>query len=164
MVSPLNYQEVLNSISFFNLKQLEELRRKALFLIQLRSRTKSSGVKDQDWLLAGILTELTYRGLLSEKDRFRIKKSTSFRGFQTKSEKVRELLEEAAPRLKDVEKIALGQICGRELAHYLAYNGNDVSLHLLLEHVDLTLMAIDKAFPDYLQSRMLGVIVNQRFT
>ncbi len=162
MVSPLNYQEVLNTISFFNLRQLEELRSKALFLIQLRSKS-TQGIEDSDWLLAGILTELTYRGLISEKDRFRVKKATSFRGFQTKSEKVRELLENSAPELNNIEKKALGQICGRELAYYLTYNGNDVSLHLLLEHVDLTLMAMDKAFPGYLQSRMLGVIIKQRF-
>ncbi len=154
-----DHQQILTALPTLNRQQLEGIRQRASLLLQHRTH-KNESIEDEDWLLAGILTELKHRGL-SNYQNFRIKKSSSFAGFQTQSETVRILLEQGAPGLNLVERRFLGEIAGYELANYIK-GWTDVSLYTMLENVGKVPMAIDHAFPGYLASKMLWVVIRHK--
>src|SRR6266702_495958 len=161
IMNNMNYNSILLTLPSLTRTQLEEVRRRASYVLQLTAgNVRKQVLEQQDWLLEGIVSELKYRGLWIDAFKFHIKNNKSFHSYQTKSEKVRELLEQASPNMTLIEKTVLGQICGYELACLLRMN---VSLHDMLEHVDLIPIAIDKSYPGYLASRMLGVIIKKRF-
>jgi hypothetical protein len=149
---------------------LENVRKKATwFLKQKAGSLKSQPLEQEDWILEGIKTELDRRGLLSPTDAFRIKNSRSFAGFQTKSEKVRWLLEQAAPELSLIERKYLGEIAAQTLARYIESwypkPGEEkvmVSLYTMLRFVDYIPRAIETAFPGYMASRVLGIIITHK--
>lgn len=146
---------------------LEEFRRKATFLLQQKSASfKTVALENEDWLLEGIKTELSRRGLLQPSDSFKLKNSRSYAGFQTKSEQVRELLEKAAPELSLVELKYLGEVAAKELARYIeSWNPKPgeqkvmVSLFTMLRFVDRVPQAIEVSFPGYIASQVLGIII-----
>lgn len=151
--SAASYAEVLLSLGRLNRKQLEEVRRRAAFFLQ--HKTEPDSVEDEDWLLTGILTELRRRGLDSRS--FRIKRASSYASFQTQSENVRELLLTAAPGLTAVQRRALGEVAAYELASYLSWT--DVSRETMLTYVARIPEAIDRAYPGYMASQLLGLVV-----
>ena len=166
------YQQILNGLSLLDRKELEDVRRKAAVLLQLKgggSPAQSGSLDNEDWLLEGIKAELYRRGLLDKASGFRIKGDRSFGSFQTKSEKVRELLEKAAPDLSLTERHYLGQIAAKQLARYIeSWNAKDeddkiaVSLTTMLRFVDRVPEAIETYFPGYMGAQLLAVIITHK--
>lgn len=155
MMPQIDFADILRTLPALNRKQLEELRTKAAFFIQRRPDVNVS-MEDEDWLLSGIKKELVRRGL--EKPDFVFRKNDSYRSFVTTSVKVRELLEEAAPGLSLVERRYLGEIAAKELARYLRV---EITLRSMLEHASQIPQALNRAFPGYMEGRMLGIVIRQ---
>jgi hypothetical protein len=153
-----NVNEVLLSLGGLTRAQLEEVRKRAAFLLQ--HKVGPAPVEDEDWLLAGILAELRRRGLES-RDTFRLKKPASYAGFQTQSENVRESILAATPGLSAVRRRALGEVAARSLADFLASWPVEVNRDNLLRHVGRVTEALDWAFPGYLTAGVLGLVVGK---
>ncbi len=148
---------MLASLTSLNRSQLEEIRRRAAFLLQHKSGPAS--VEDEDWLLTGILTELRHRG---QDDRnLRLKKASSYASFQSQSERVRAVLEDLAPDLSVVELKALGEVAANALAVRLE-RWTEVSRENMLRYVSQVPEAIEGCYPGYMASGMLCVVVTHK--
>lgn len=153
----MEYKEVIDSLSRLNRAQLEQVRRRCAFLLQ-HQQSGLVSVEQEDWLLLGILSELRFRGL--DKGSFQLKNHSSHASFNTQSEKVRELLLEAAPGLSAVQRRALGQVAAQALASYLTWT--NVNRDNMLRYVSRVPEAVDEAYPGYLESRLLHLVVGQK--
>ena len=153
-----DYKTVLSVLGSLNKTQLEDVRRRAAFLIQHKPGGSVAAVADEDWILHGILYELERRGL-GDNVGFNVRRSRDFKGFQTKSETVRAILGSAAPDLSAVELRLLGEIAAKALASYVTWK--DISRDIMLEHVHLIPLAISRSFPDYLECGMLNLLVKK---
>lgn len=156
-----DFNQILLGLGTLNRTQLEQIRQRCAFFLQ--QKHGSAGLEDEDWLLYGILSELSRRGIDNQQTiNFRIKKSGSFHSYQTKSERVRMLLEQAAPGLTFTERRALGEVAAKELARFFEKDRKwDITLNRMLERIDLVMPAMDRSFPGYLESGMLGVVLRQ---
>jgi hypothetical protein len=163
------YKDILESVPYLKRNELEELRLRVNFNLKAKSTSPvKEPIESEDWILEGIKTEIERRGLMDKGMQFRIKNNTSFQGFQTKSQAVRELLAKAAPDLTVIERRYLGEVAAKELARYIeGWNSEDyqvvISLHTLLRYVDRIPEAIEHSFPGYIASQMLGIIITHRF-
>ena len=138
-------------------KQLDDVRKRCALLMQNQS-TRSDSVEEQDWLLEGVLHECQRRGIYVGRT-FHVKRSGSFASFATKSTEVRELLTECAPGLTPVQRVALGQVCARELAEYVTGRIGPPSFKALMDRVDWIPSALEASFPGYMASKQLGLVV-----
>jgi hypothetical protein len=150
-----SYDETLSNLPKFNRRQLEEIRRRCAFLLQQKS-TKHETLEDEDWILEGILIEIRRRGL-GPPPGFRIQRHSSYANFSTQSANVRELLVKTISNLTATERRFFGEVAAKELARYIHWK--DISLNVLLENVSLVPQALEKAFPGYLTSGMMGVML-----
>lgn len=164
-----DYDSILDTLPYLNNTQLEEIRKRVSLNKQRNSASRRvDSLETEDWIFEGIKTELSRRGVAETLD-FVVKKTNSFRNFQTKSERVRRLLEQAAPGLTLVQRHYLGEIAVFELAKHIESwaprNGEKllVSMDTLLWHVDRIPQVLDYCFPGYIESRTLGVIVTHHF-
>jgi len=155
----ITIQDIIWAIPSLNRKELETVKKTVQY--HLGKKASSNSIEEEDWLLAGLLAELRRRGIANKGDGFRIKKLSSFASFQTKSIEIRSLLEESAPSLNIIERKYLGEIAAYELANYITWY--DISLNVLLENINLIPLAIEKSFPGYMSSKMLGIIIQHRF-
>lgn len=112
-----------------------------------------------DWLLRGLEDELRRRGLLG---RGRAPVVRLVPDWAKRSAKVRTdllgflgFLGRSGGGVKRSEA-ALGRLAARALADYLAAGRVPVSPKTLLTNVDKVLLAIDAAFPGYLEAGLLG--------
>lgn len=153
----MDHREIVASLRSLSRSQLEDVRRRAALYLQ---HSKPSTVEDEDWLLIGIRTELSRRGLES-RDTFRLKKPSSFASYQTQSETVRSLLLSAAPDLTAVQRRALGEIAAKALADFLTswQKPPTISREALLRRVSRVPEALDWAYPGYMAAGLLGVVV-----
>jgi len=108
---------------------------------------------DDDYLLEGIHFELRRRGLLGAE--FRIPHRLYPTGYVQRSAEVRRLLESKLPRLKPVERTALGRLAARALADYLTNIHVTITPRVIMSHVGNTPIALDEAYPDYLAAGLL---------
>ncbi|MDE2426277.1 MAG: hypothetical protein KGO96_10275 [Elusimicrobia bacterium] len=155
--------EVLKSLSSLRRSELEEVKKRATFLLQ-HSMSVVESVEEEDWLLYGIMEELKRRGLHSGGD-FRIRHASSHAGFQSQSERVRALLLEAVPGLSLSERRLLGMLAAESLATYISKwrpEPREVSRDNLLRYVGKVPEAIDSSFPDYLSAGMLASVLHHR--
>lgn len=105
---------------------------------------------NNDWLLTGILYELSRRGM-------KYRQGVIPEGrYVEDSEIVRveltRLLNVSIPDLKYVEQLALGKVVAKALADYLVNKKLDLGLKVMLNNVGKSLEAIDASFPGYLAS------------
>lgn len=148
------HQQILRSMQGMSRAQLEQVRQRTAYYLQHKTAVTES-VEEEDWLMLGILHELDRRGLDARP--IRLKKASSFAQYQTQSENVRALLLKAAPGLNALQRRALGQVAGRELARYLTWV--DVNRESMLMYVSRTPEAIDAAYPGYMAAKMLGLVI-----
>lgn len=149
----MSYQSICEELPSLTRKELDDIRKRCALLMQNQS-IRSDAVEEQDWILEGILHECQHRGIYVGRS-FHIKRTGSFAAFITKSEALRELLAECAPGLTPVQRVALGQVCARELANYL----RQPSFQSMMNHVHLIPTALEEAYPGYMQSRLLSLVV-----
>jgi hypothetical protein len=154
----VEFEEVVRRLPKLTQAELSQVRGRCALLLQSKIAPVPA-LADEDWLLEGITTELHNIGIYVNTS-FRVKKSHSFKGYLTKSEEVRKLLLEAAPGITLTERHYLGQIAARELIRYITWQ--DTSLNSLLDHIHCVPNALEKAFPGYLQSRNLRIIVQHK--
>jgi hypothetical protein len=150
----MNLDQILSSIPKLSPEELEEVRQRVMAL----SAVNGVMVQD-DWLLSGILHLLDDRGLGDTiPTHFKIINRRQFHGYLGKSEKVRNTIIKAIPNLKKLEKLSLGRILAKCLAGKIE-EFRPVTLNAMLQHVDLTLSALDQNFPGYLQAGMLWILL-----
>jgi hypothetical protein len=154
----MSYETTLTELPTYNQSQLEEIRKRTGMLLQSKSSVGNS-VEEADWILEGVLHECQHRGIYVGRS-FHIKRSGSFASFATKSAGVRELLTECSPGLDPIQRVALGQVCARELGHYLTARFNSPpSFKLMMDRIDWIPMALEESFPGYMASKLLGLTV-----
>ena len=151
------FPELLRSIDQLNTTQLKAARQRINF--QLQHRSDQTTLEDEDWLLHGINAELRRRGL-DNRDSFRVKKDSSFASFNTQSEQARELLLLAAPGLTAIQRRALGEIAAKALADWLStWQNYSINRETLMRNVGKIPEAIDRAYPTYIETGLLGLII-----
>ena len=151
----VSYQQVLEALPTLGRKDLNEVRKRCIVLSQGRVEPREVPVEDEDWLLLGVLHELTRRGLDGRV--FRLKSTGSYAGFASQSERVREVLMLAAPDLTAVERRALGRVAAKALANYITWTA--VTRDSLLTYISRVPVAIDAAYPGYLEHGMLKMVI-----
>jgi hypothetical protein len=160
-VNQTEFDTIISRIPEMTKAQMNELRRRLLFFIGDKQRTSTVNA---DWILDGTLTVLRERGQGQMiPPNFRIKSIKSFGEYETQADRVRELLSDAIPDMSVVERKALGILCARALADYLA-RFTDVNLHNMLFYVARIPEAIDDNYPGYLGSGTLSFLIRRRLT
>lgn len=157
-----DYSQIISGLSSLDRAQLEEVRRRCAYYLQHRSSSPEP-VEDEDWLLAGLFAELSRRGL-EQRTNFQIKKPVSFAGFQITSAAVRVVLLQACPGTTAVQRRALGEVCGYELAKFIESWSHPqvICRDTLLRHVGKVPDAIDRAYPGYLGAGLLSVVIGAK--
>lgn len=151
----MSLQDIQSSLLGLTRDELIELQ-KTIRLMLRRKETKD----DEDWLLPSLLQEIKDRGLsFTIPQYFKIKTDKSYRGYVSKSAKVRAALSKRLPNLKLVEKYALAHLCATFLADYVEEIYGILNLDILLWNVEKIPEALDRSFPGYLQSGLLHVIL-----
>jgi hypothetical protein len=154
-----DFQRVVEFLGKMTKAQLTEIRRRTLSLI---SGKEEGGVANRDWLLDAVLEVVRERGLgHAIPPNFRIRKTSSFGGYETQADRVRMMLSEAIPDMEVTEERAIGVIAVRALADYIA-PWSEVTFDSLLHNVAKIPEAIDAAFPGYLQAGMLSFLLRDR--
>ena len=155
---PPDYDQILSSLPSLSRHQLEEIRRRSVFLLQHKS--SSVPVEDEDWLLLGILTELQQRGL-DNRSSFKIKRTSSYAGFSTQSERIRSLIATAVPNMSSVQQRAMGEVAADALCRYLLSwrDPPQLSRSTLLRYVGRVPEALDWSYPGYIASGLLGLTI-----
>lgn len=155
-----DYNKLVARLPELTRDQLADLRRRSAFL--LGHKEKSGGIKDQDWLLAGLIQVLNDRGLESTiPANFRIKNNRSFAAYTTQADRVMQLLSQAIPNMSATERLGIGVLAARALADYLQ-EWSSVSLESMLRNVSRIPEAIDAAFPGYIGSGLLSFVLTSR--
>ena len=155
------YQQLVSSLPTMSKSQLTKLRQHVAFLLQHSPIDPVQPVEDEDWLLRGILTELDRRGLNVGKD-FKIRRDSSYASFRAQSESVRAHLLRMVPNLTAVQRRALGEVCGRELALYLAswQSAPEINRHTMLTYVSRVPEALERSFPGYMAAGLLKMVIS----
>lgn len=154
MTAKLTYDEVKQAIPNFSEREIKDLYNRCKILLKAEP-----AVDNTDWLLDGILTELRSNGLYVPAFS-KIKALSIYSTYAEKSEHLREVLEKQGISTK-LEKRQLAIICSKVLIEYLR-SFTDVSLHTMLMYVDRIPEALERAFPGYVQSRMLMFLLNKK--
>lgn len=150
----MTYQEILAAVPRLSRRELEGVRRACAASLALLGGAGQD--KSEDWILGGILAELASRGLPVRPD-FTIKNAAAYKGYMGRSVVVREHIEALVPDFTLNERRALGEAAAHSLARYITWK--TISLDVLLERVDLVPQAIEKSFPGYMASGLLGVVI-----
>lgn len=152
----MSFDEILRQLPKLTAAQLTELRQRAAALLAV------SGVSEEmatdDWLLQGVLRELDDRGLSGTVPMyFKISNGRQYYGYRGKAKKVRETFEGALVLTRS-EQVVLGRLLARSLAEYIE-RFRPVNLNAMLQHADLVLPAFEDAFPGYLKSGLVPVLL-----
>jgi hypothetical protein len=157
-VEDQDFRRVVEFLPKMSKSQLTELRRRILPLIGAK---EEGGVANRDWLLDGILEVVKERGLGHMiPPNFRVRKTSSFSGYETQADRVRLMLTTAIPDMTVTDERAIGVIVVRALADYIS-SWSEVSFDSLLRNVSKIPDAIDAAFPGYLASGMLPFLLRR---
>ena len=153
-----NFINVMKALPTFSQKELTEIRTHCQFLLQ-QFRNDTKPIDNEDWLMLGFISELERLGLYVPVNIKNSQRSNA--GYTTVSTEVRRLLELAAPGLDAVQKRSLGQIAAKALVDYIQSWRDPIELSLpnLLLHARQVPVAIDRAYPGYLEAQLLGLTV-----
>jgi hypothetical protein len=161
------YQQALGLLPKMTQDERKNLR---VALGQLRGTVASSGasekISNDDWLFDGVIKELARRGLV-----YRLRDAAGIRrmapNYEEESMLVREALEKSLrhgmPDFRPAHLTALGKSSARCLATYITSwkSKPTLGLRFMLINAGLTLEAIDCAFPGYISSGMVSVLVQR---
>lgn len=153
------YARLKRSLSDLTRDQAAEVRRLLAHQIGMTSVGQQS-----DWLLAGILEVLRERGLgHAIPPHFAIRRSRSFGSYETRSDRVRQLLHAALSGMTLTETRSIGVIAARCLAEYIdTWDKNEITLDKLLFNVGQIPAAMERAFPGYIDSNVLGFLLRRK--
>ncbi len=120
-------------------------------------------VIENDWLLDGIYHSLRDLGLGATLIPPKDLPSKTYLRYQRTSKKVRSALESRiTPTMRPAEKLALGRIIGSAYIAYVREWLQSTAIEKLLDHIGRVPDALDAAFPSYLETGMLGVLIRSR--
>jgi len=141
---------------------LRAVRQRASALLSLS--TDTADVED-DWLLYGIGHELSSRGLGRMPPTSIVVTLNDYKTYDKHAEAMKAFLlnavENSGDPLSRNQRRALGCICARSLAGYIA-SFSEVGLNTMLRHVGNIQQAVDRSFPGYLASGMLRFLLGER--
>jgi hypothetical protein len=157
---PVSLRTVLSALPSFSRSELQNIRQRCQVLMQSGTTSVTPIMEEEDWLLLGMMTETKRRGQYVPA-RFRADRGSSFGSYNTKAAQVRDILELCAPGLNLVEKRALGEVAAKALADMLTNRDLDATFHNMLLRVDRIPAALEREYPGYLESRMLGITVRK---
>jgi hypothetical protein len=125
----------------------------------LRAITRSPhDIQDRDWLFDGFVRATRSRGY--PVNMATVQNATWYRAYRDAAPEVLSTLEDAAPGLDLSQKQALGLILGRVYGNYLQDVLNlPPVLRILCLNLNELGGAIDRAFPGYLEARILHILV-----
>lgn len=151
----MSLQETLSGLLGLTQDELLEVQKHiTLLLPQAEHR------QDDDWLLAGVIAVLKEKGLGDTiPTYFKIKNQKSYHGYARKSERLRGMLLSKCGALRRTEHYALGHMAASLLFDYLAEESRALGLWGMLGSIDVLPQAIDDAFPGYLESGLLGMLL-----
>ena len=153
------YQSIVASLPTMTKAQLTDLRRQILFFIDNK---ESGGIENRDWLLDGIVAVLRERGVGHMiPANFRVRKASSYAGYETQADRVRMVLTQAIPNMTVTQQQSIGVIAARALADYIS-GWSEVTFDSLLRNVAKIPESLDAAFPGYLDSGMLPFLIKDR--
>jgi hypothetical protein len=117
-----------------------------------------------DWLLQGMLTELSRRGHRHHiQDYAQVRSLCS--NYEMSSQDIREQLEGQVKKHiaepSRAELLTLGTVSARALADYI-HAWSPIGLKPMLQCTGRTLEALDNSYPDYIQSGMIGCLIDAR--
>jgi hypothetical protein len=126
--------------------------------------TKARTVGDDDWLLAGIASELSDRGLLPKEGGYgKLLRLPSYPVYKNTSPQVLDQLE---PFLRLREKpwprprlFALGKLFAYLLARYISYY--PVEPDRMLKNIGRLIVALEASFPGYLASGLIPILLER---
>lgn len=161
------FTDIISTLPRLSAEQLEEVRKRISALQALSGKTAGKieaapiqAADEFDYLLEGVLEEIRARGLgPTIPGGFRIRKLKSFANYSEKSGRIKELLaKNLGPGIKRAEYRALGLILARSLARSLEV-WTEISLDTMLRNIDKIPDALDQAFPGYLNSGLLHMLL-----
>lgn len=161
------YQQALGLLPKMTQEERKNLR---VALGQLRGTVVSPSASDKisadDWLFDGIVKELARRGLV-----YRLRDAAGIRrmapNYEEDSMLVRGALEKSLkhgmPDFRPAHLTALGKASARCLANYIVSwkSQPQLGLKLMLVNAGRILEAVDNAFPSYISSGMVSVLVQR---
>lgn len=163
-MTPSDFNNLVRQLPLLTKEQMTDMRRRLAFLIG----GESVG-QNEDWLLIGIFEVLRARGKgHTIPPGFTVKKSRSYHGFDTQADRVRQVLDEAVPNMTMTEQRGIGVLCARALADYIESwtksdgSKHEIDLDKMLHNVGKIPNAVDFAYPGYLSSGMLGMLVRRK--
>lgn len=135
------------------------------------TKTKTTAISvnevEADWLLRGTLSELKRRG-----QKYFVRDYTQIRSlcsdYEMASREIRDQLMEQIERHieepSDAQLKTLGSVSARALADYIHTwrKGPPIALTPMLQNVGRTLEALEHSFPDYIESGMIGCLIDSR--
>jgi hypothetical protein len=117
-----------------------------------------------DWLLQGTLAELKRRGHKHYVESYAQIRSLCT-NYELTSQEIREQLEQQVRKRIEAptrsQLLTLGTVSARALADYI-HAWSPVGLKPMLQFTGRTLEALDNSFPEYLQSGMIGCLIDLR--
>jgi len=151
-MKPIN--TIIDLLPQLSVQELDQVKTRIAFLSQYAI---SNPGEIDDWLLRGIIRVANDRGFGDEVPIYlQIPNNRSYRGYRDKAKRVRDLFENAIPKLTKTEKAVLGQLLAECLCTRLkAYRG--VSFLALMHSVEQVPEAFEDAFPGYLQMHLAHV-------
>lgn len=152
-------KEVIERLPKLSQKDLGEVRKRLEFFVQ--SSPEETPLKD--WLFNGIMSELRRRGLESRSARppvSEIKRAAP--SYQMDAERVRTaLLAGLSFKPSPPELNILGVLSARALLEDLDGGPAPVCLQTMLQNVSKIPGAVDRCYPGYLASKLLGILVRR---
>lgn len=141
--------------------ELLELRRHIDALVQLGG-SEQDEPQEQDWITAGIWTELSRRGLVEQKYSPTRIKAIKPKEYDVRRAGVQELLLSRVGReLNYQERVALGWLVGFALAKYLDWHDH-FGLKVMLNNIISVPEAVEASLPGYLECGMLGELIQDK--
>ena len=156
-MTPSDFEALVVQLPKLTKDQMSDLRRRVLFLMG-----DIGNVASEDWVLHGIMTVAQERGVGHMiPPNFRVRKNRSFASYETQADRVRVLLSDAIPKMTVTEQRGLGVLAARALADHIS-GWSPITFDALMRNVAKIPEAIDWAYPGYIESGMLSLVLPSR--
>jgi len=155
----MSLETILQELPSLAAADLEHVRDKAAAVLAMgpRGSTKSpKQVSHDNYLLDGIAHELKRRGILARDEL--LQAAHRYPDSIKRAEAIWAHLMGRMPGLRAVEMAALGKLVGRTLAEWLETRSKPVAVSpgTMVRNLSNVLVALDSAFPGYLEAGLLS--------
>lgn len=129
-------------------------------LLKLR-QLADGGKPEPDWLFDGLCLAMQNRGVLNQLTRRNLIKSDAFKRYQIHAPEVQQALLDLLKNIpaSHLAKLALARTAGEVLIKWCKYRTDTVTPAIVLNNIRHTFDALERAFPLYHQSGLLGAAI-----